>query len=482
MNQFRVKSTYPAMILVTALLMFSAVADAQTKVKSGFNLFSPTQDVEVGTASAAEAEKQLPMMRDRVITAYVEDIGQRLAANAGGPEFKYQFSVVNASDINAFALPGGFVYINRGILENAKNEGEVAGVIAHEIAHVSLRHGTHQASKAYGAQAGLSLLGALLGDNVSQNTAGIINAVGGVGMNVLFLKFSRELESQADVRGAQILAASGYSPDDMVSFFQTLERANTAATATWLSNHPAPADRIDRIEQEAKLLRVTAHPTEGVAELRGIQSRLQRLGAAPSGAQVATLQPATTNTQTTGAIALPSTSMRSFTSKSRVYRISYPQNWTAREQGTTGVVFAPDGGIRTSGGRSDVVYGVIVSHYEPFGNQSNGKSLGYLGDVSTEDATTDLIQQIMRDDTYLKVVKGSTQTLKLRSGTAYAAVLRGVNPRTKAKERVTLVTHQLSDDDLIYLLFITPEKEAARYSATLNAMVNSIEVDDRHSH
>jgi len=475
------------MILLAAAMMTAGVADAQTKVKAGFNLFTPTQDVEVGTSSAAEADKQLPTVKDRIVDAYVDEIGQRLAEHAGGPAFKYQFSVVNSSEINAFALPGGFVYINRGIVENARNEGEVAGVVAHEIAHVSLRHGTHQASKAYGAQAGLSILGGLLGDNVGQNTAGIINAVGGVGLNVLFLKFTRDLESQADVRGAQILAASGYSPADMISFFRSLEQANTAQKTNWLSSHPAPADRIARIEQEAKLLRVPLQPTQGVAELHGIQSRLQRLGAAPTATQVAALQSpndtsGSTGTQTSTTIALPSTSLKTFTSKSRVYRISYPQNWTAREQGTTGVVLAPDGGIRRSGGQSDVVYGAIVAHYEPFGNESNGKSLGYLGDVSNEDATTDLIEQLIKDDPYLKVVKGSTQSLDLESGHAYGAVLRGLNPRTKAKERVTVVTHRLSDDDLMYLLFITPEKDAARYSATLKAMVNSIEFDDEHDH
>jgi predicted Zn-dependent protease len=180
----------------------------------------------------------LPILRDSHVDAYVNRIGQKLAANAGGPQFQYRFRVVNASDINAFALPGGYIYINRGILENAKNEGEVAGVVAHEIAHSALRHGTHQASKAYAAQAGLQILGGLLGGKVGNNTAQILNTVGGVGLNALFLKFSRELETQADVRGAQILAASGYTPADMVSFFNTLAKVDTSKKTSWMSNHP----------------------------------------------------------------------------------------------------------------------------------------------------------------------------------------------------------------------------------------------------
>src|SRR5947199_2060820 len=249
----RALRTSAAMAL--ALVLSVGVAEAQTKIKPGFNLFSPQDDVQVGQQSAAQAEQQLPILRDAAAQAYVNRIGQRLAANAGGPNFQYQFKVINQSDINAFALPGGFIYVNRGVLDQARNEGEVAGVLAHEISHVALRHGTHQASKAYAAQAGISILGGLLGGKMGQGTADIINAVGGLGLNALFLKYSRDLESQADVRGSQILAASGYSPADMVSFFQTLERVDPSKKTNWLSDHPAPPDRISRIQREAKSLR-----------------------------------------------------------------------------------------------------------------------------------------------------------------------------------------------------------------------------------
>src|SRR5436305_14536491 len=130
-----------------AVALIAGIADAQTNVKPGFNLFSTSDDAQIGAQSAAEAERQMPIVRDGSVNAYVNNIGQRLAANAGGPQFHYQFKVVNASDINAFALPGGYVYVNRGVLDPARNEGEVAGVLAHEISHVALRHGTHQASK-----------------------------------------------------------------------------------------------------------------------------------------------------------------------------------------------------------------------------------------------------------------------------------------------------------------------------------------------
>src|ERR1043165_2309558 len=278
--------------LVVAMVMSAAVADAQTKVKPGFNLFSPQDDAQIGAQSAAEAERQMPIVRDANVENYVNSIGQRLAANAGGPQFRYQFRVVNASDINAFALPGGYVYVNRGVLEAARNEGEVAGVLAPEISHVALRHGTHQASKAYLAQAGISILGGILGGKVGAGAGQVINAVGGIGLNALFLKYSRDLESQADVRGAQILAASGYSPVDMVNFFYTLEKVDTSRKTNWLSDHPAPPDRTNRIQQEARMLHVSQTPTTNVAALQNVQARLRGSGAAPTMAQISRTGPA----------------------------------------------------------------------------------------------------------------------------------------------------------------------------------------------
>src|SRR5947209_5731348 len=273
--------------LAMVLAVSAAIANAQTNVKAGFNLFSPSDDAQIGAQSAVAAEQQLPIVRDGSVNAYVNGIGQRLAANAGGPQFHYQFKVVNASDINAFALPGGYVYVNRGVLEQAHNEGEVAGVLAHEISHVALRHGTHQASKAYLAQAGISILGGILGGRVGQGTAQIINAVGGLGLNALFLKYSRDIETQADVRGSQILTASGYTPVDMINFFKALERVDPSKKTNWMSDHPAPPDRIARIEREAQLLHVSETPTENVAELRQVQSRLSGYGSARPGRAIA---------------------------------------------------------------------------------------------------------------------------------------------------------------------------------------------------
>lgn len=483
----------PVLALMVALSLVAGVAEAQTKINPGWNLFSAQQDVEIGQQSAMEAERQMPILNDREIEQYVNNIGQRLAANAGGPQFQYRFKVVNASDINAFALPGGYIYINRGIIENAKNEGEVAGVLAHEIAHSALRHGTHQASKAYAANAGLQILGGLLGGKVGQNTAQILNTVGGVGLNALFLKFSRELETQADVRGAQILAASGYTPADMVSFFNTLAKVDTAKKTTWLSHHPAPPDRIARIEKERQLLREPATPTQNTAQLARAQTRLRGFGSAPTMAQIAqggttsgssANNPPMTSSSTIGRVEAPSSSFRTFRNRTSSFEVAYPSNWRVYDSGGFGVTLAPEGGVGTVGGKNEVVYGAMINHYDPFGNASGT----YLrdtrsGSITLQDATNDLVSQVVQSSPHLKVVRGSTQQLKLDGKTALAATLRGVNPNTRINERVTVVTRALPDGHLMYMVFVTPEQEAQQYGAVLNSMLKSINVDDtKHSH
>lgn len=478
----------PVMALMLALSLTAGIAEAQTQIKSGWNLFSPQQDVEIGQQSAVEADRQLPLLRDANVDNYINRIGQRLATNAGGPQFQYRFRVVNASDINAFALPGGYIYVNRGIIDNARNEGELAGVIAHEIAHVSLRHGTHQASKAYAAQAGLQILGGLLGGKVGNNTAQILNTVGGIGLNALFLKYSRDLETQADVRGAQILAASGYTPADMVSFFHQLENVDKSKKTTWLSDHPAPPDRIARIEKERQLLREPATPTQNVAELNSVKSNLRRYGNAPTMGQIAQgtastsgNNPPMTSGTTSVNVDPPSRTLRTYRDSRGLFAVDYPSNWRVYNSGSGGVTIAPEGGMGNVGNRTEIVYGLMINHYDPFGNTSGSylQPQGSSGSTSLKGATEDLLREIQRNSPHLQVIRGSAQQFNLDGRTAMSASLRGVNQSTNINERVTLVTRQLPDGHLIYMVFVTPEREASSYASLLNSVVRSIQIDER---
>src|SRR5438093_576402 len=163
--------------LLLGMTLAATVASAQTRVVPPKNSYTPAQDLELGRQAAAQAEQQLPILRDDLVTSYVESIGRRLVAaippELQHPEFRYSFKVVNVREINAFALPGGPMFVNRGMIESANSEGEVAGVMAHELSHVVLRHGTAQASKATKYEIG-EIAGAILGAIIGGNLGNIV--------------------------------------------------------------------------------------------------------------------------------------------------------------------------------------------------------------------------------------------------------------------------------------------------------------------
>jgi predicted Zn-dependent protease len=234
-------------------LMLAPLAQAQrTPLKPGWNMFSAQQDVELGQQVAYQAERQLPLLYDSRVDDYLNTLGRRLAAHAPGPRFPYTYKMVDDRTINAFALPGGPVYIHRGVIEAAENEAQLAGVMAHETAHVALRHGTNQASKAYLAQFPLAILGGVI-----RNPGGAMLAQLGAGFAAqsLFLKYSRNAETQADVLGAQILYDSGYDPRTLVQFFETIQSRNRGGSSSeFFSNHPNPENRAGRVNQEVQKL------------------------------------------------------------------------------------------------------------------------------------------------------------------------------------------------------------------------------------
>src|ERR1044071_8728946 len=212
---------------------------------AGFNLFSPEQDIQLGEASAEEIMRQVVVVRDKRTEAYVQRLGERVAARAPGYKFPYKFVVVASPEVNAFALPGGYVFVNEGAIEAARTEGELAGGLAHEIAHGSLRHGATQASRAYLARTALGVVNAVAGGG---GFWGVAAAACGAGANKFFLRSNREAELQADAEGARLLAEAGFDPRDMANFFERLnERGGEREDAT-PSDHPDPASRVAAID------------------------------------------------------------------------------------------------------------------------------------------------------------------------------------------------------------------------------------------
>ncbi|MGH9343351.1 MAG: M48 family metallopeptidase [Terriglobia bacterium] len=277
------KSQAVVLVVLACLLAVPAMVYGirELRFKPGFDLYSPAQDVAEGRQAAAQVEKTTPMLRDPETLRYINDLGKKLASFAPNnlPVYAWQFHVVNTKDINAFALPGGFIFVNRGTIAAAGDEAQLAGVMAHEIGHVVMRHGTHQASVKSLAQLPLMIFGAVLG---SSGTAMSVLRTGlAFGLNSAFLKNSRDMESQADEVGTYILYHAGYDPRAMAQFFETLQQKYPQQTVQFFSDHPNPGDRIANVNQEIPLLGAPRHGITDTPQFERIKKRIDSLPLPP---------------------------------------------------------------------------------------------------------------------------------------------------------------------------------------------------------
>lgn len=211
---------------------------------------SSQQEVQMGQQESQQVSAQLPMLQDARVNAYVNDLGNRIAKLTSRGDLDWHFAVVNTDVVNAFALPGGYVYVNRGILQRATSMDELAGVMGHEIEHVVLRHSVKQMEQQQGANVGLSIACALTNVCNNQAAATAIN----IGGTAVFARFSRQDEIQADEGGFQNLVRAGINPEGMLTFFQKLlaeeqARGGSGMTAPWFADHPGTGDRIADIQR-----------------------------------------------------------------------------------------------------------------------------------------------------------------------------------------------------------------------------------------
>ncbi len=239
-------------------------------------LVSVEDEIAIGRQANAQVRKQLPEMRDEQTLAYVRTIGQRLVRQAPGPKYPYSFSAADYREINAFALPGGPIWIHRGVLHSATSESQVAGVLAHEIAHIAQRHAADQLTNATLTNLGLSLLGSVLGNS---GGAGAAQIAAGFLANGVFLKFSRDDEREADRVGLDILRRAGWEGRGMVELFEILRRESArdpGSVEVFFSSHPSPQDRITRLQADVKQ---RPGGTRDSQQFQQIKARLLRLPA-----------------------------------------------------------------------------------------------------------------------------------------------------------------------------------------------------------
>jgi predicted Zn-dependent protease len=460
-----------ALVAITAM-PFSALA--QTQIKYHSNKYSVQDDVKLGRQAAQEAESQFPLLRDETVRSYVENVGRRLVSAIPSefqhPEFQYYFKVVNARDINAFALPGGPMYVNRGMIEAARSEGEMAGVMAHELSHVALRHGTAQATKGqkYGVLAGIA------------GIAGTIFGGPGVGQlaqapfAVYILKFSREYETEADVLGAQIMARAGYDPRDLANMFRTIEQQGGGGGG-FLSDHPSPSDRYARINREAQMLRVNPGERGDSREFARIQERLRGYQRAPTMAEIQrsgqryptggpTGEPAGNypDNPPTGRVSYPSTRYENYSIFNGGVQVSVPNNWRQVNDGNS-VWFVPEGAYGQYNGQA------VYTHGASFGvAQTNSRNL--------QSATQDLINGLAQGNNNLRT-SGGYQRTTMSGRNALFTTLSNTNEATGRPETVRVITTQLRNGQLFYMIAVAPQNER-NFENAFQTILQSVRIND----
>lgn len=441
-----------------------------THFKPGFNLFSKEQDVQLGKEAAGQVEKQVEVVNNRELTDYIAAIGSKLAAQPQADKYPYTFKVVNDKSINAFALPGGPAFVHTGLIAAVDNESQLAGVLAHEIVHVALRHGTNQVSKANLIQLPAMLASQKLGGGI----LGQLGQLGiGLGANSLLLKFSRTAETQADLLGAQIAAQAGYNPVEMARFFEKLEAAGGSRGPQFLSDHPNPGNRMKAIQnliqqmpqrsytadtgQLARMKSMVAGlpaPKKTLAQAQA-QEQAQGQGQQQEGAATAPAGLSVSSSRPSG---------RAQQFQGKEFRISYPDNWRASpHQDSSGVTIAPASGVQQGQNGMSVGYGAIVSFYRP---QSPN--------VSLWQATDELISQLRAGDPSMRA--GREMPVETRVGGKSAIVTslytNSIFQGQTELDRLVTVAHP---NGIFYVVFIAPDSERQYVDTAFNQMLQSLQ-------
>jgi Zn-dependent protease with chaperone function len=448
---------------------------------------SKQQQEQIGSQAVGEVYKQMPVLPDSSPeTQYVRQLGQKLVAVI--PEqysWPYEFHVIPQKDINAFALPGGPIFINIGTITAADNEAELAGVIAHEMSHVYMQHSIKQMKKAQLTQGLAGILGAVLG-----NVGGAIGTLGqlgaGIAGGVLTMKYSRDDEAQADAVGAIIMYKAGYDSRYMAQFFQKLARMGGSGPQ-FLSDHPNPGNREHAIEEEVRNwpAKNFVNDSQGFARVKqdaqGVRAysaqeiadgaksglwaqRNREAGALPSGVAASSAAPP----KTAPGRSISSVSYREVkpsgeltSTQNSMFAISFPNNWRLyQDQSSNGATIAPPAGVSEGA----VAYGVVINVASPTAS-------------SLDQATQDLISALERSNPGLHA-SGSPQPVRVNGIESRSVDLVGPSPIEQDAKPVPehdwLVVLPRPGGGMLYAVFIAPERDFSELRPTYESMLRSL--------
>jgi len=461
--------------LLLGLLCITGIHLAgQTVLKLPKNKFTPQQDVELGRQGAAEVRKQYPLIQDERIATYLKTLGDRLVKVAppelSQPVYEYSFTPVNLKEINAFALPGGPMFVNRGMFDAAAAEGEVVGVMAHELSHVLLRHGTANVTKSQNPWLQIGQMAGAIGGGIVGGAAGSAIAQGSqMGLGAIVLRYSRDFEKQADLLGAQIMARAGYDPRALARMFETIEKESKAGgggdTPQWLSSHPNPGNRTQYITKEAESLTMaTAADQSGFETIKPVFASLPpaksmgELAKGGGGSGGDALQSVGTPGQP---VPKPSAQYQPIASN-KIFQASVPDNWTSLPSQTS-IKVVPQNGYGELKGQTVFTHGIEFGVTKASSNDLQAATKAWL-------------QAVAKSNPELKLA-GTQQAVTMSQRSALATPL--VNPSPLGgQERIVVYTTLLGNGGLFYYLTLAQDNDAEQFQEAFKTIGNSIKLTD----
>jgi beta-barrel assembly-enhancing protease len=473
----RLPRTAHVLLALIAFVLQAPYTYARVELAPCKNNYSPQQQLALGQKVVQQVYTQMPVLPDSSpVSQYVQKLGQRLTSYAPGYKWPYKFHVANVAEINAFALPGGTIFVNLGTIQAAANEAQLAGVMAHEISHVVLQHAVCNAAKQQkvGMIAGIGQIaaGVLLG-----GAAGAAAQEGiGLGAGFGFLKMSRGAEREADLLGVGILYDAGYDPHAMAQFFETLQSKYGSGGAQFLSDHPNPGNRSEYVDKEIASFvprpkYVTNTPAfasikQQVAGMHAYTAREVSSGVWKSQSPNQTVgtgvnEAAGDLAATTPVDVKTSGAWASF--RGAGFSIDIPSNWQ-RYGNETAAMLAPPGGIARSpnGGAGNVVYGVLIDRYQPQERAGIAAALDSL------------MAEISHDNPGL--VPGPQREVQANGVVGRSMECNNPSGNNGRGEHDWVVAFPQPDGYLRYFVFIAPTPDFQKLQPTFTRMLQSIKI------
>jgi len=500
-NVMKQTSSTRRIFSIVAILLVSvgyAAVGAPELPDPGHASMSRSQQVQMGFQAASQVYQQMPVLPDSSPeTQYIRKLGQKLVATIPTQHsWPFEFHVIPQKEINAFALPGGAMFVNVGTITAASNEAELAGVMAHEMSHVYMQHSAKQAGKAQTTSEIAGIAGAILGATTRGPLSSLAQTGIQFGAQGLMLKYSRGDEAQADAVGAVIMYKAGYNPQAMADFFKKLA-AEGSSGPQFLSDHPNPGNREASIQKEIaswppitytgttaafnsihqQAMGVKTYSAQEIAQggKSGAWARLNKQNGAvfKAPASLGLVTPASLTTPdspdhagASGRVSpqsvMPSSQL--VTSDLGPLRIAHPDNWQVMSPGKNGVTIAPAAGIKGN----TIGYGVMINGVKAAKGQA----------MSADQLTADLVRA-MQSGGDLSTV-GEPQTITVVGAQGRSITMQSTSPFLAAngqpqKERDWLVTVPRADGSLVYFVFVAPQAEFDRFRPTYENMLRSLE-------